>query len=245
MKKGLAYVLSIIYYFFFGVLLLFFHPLQWIALKLGGYKAHKKIVDILNVCLLWNLRILGTSINYENDQKIPGDVPLIIVSNHQSMNDIPLFVWYMRKYHPKFISKIELGKGIPSVSFNLKHGGSVLIDRKDPKQSLTAITNFSKYIEKNKYSAVIYPEGTRSRNGVPKRFSSNGLKTLIKNIPSSYVVPVTINNSWKFLKYGKFPMGIGVKLSMKVHAPIKVDSLPFDQLFEYVENKVKGSVITT
>ena len=69
-------------------------------------------------------------------------MPLIIVSNHQSMNDIPPIIWYMRKYHPKFVSKIELGKGIPSVSYNLRHGGSALIDRKDSKQALVAIARF-------------------------------------------------------------------------------------------------------
>ena len=68
---------------------------------------------------------------------------------------------YLKKHHPKFVSKIELGKGIPSVSYNLRHGGSVLIDRKDPRQSLTAIKDFGKYIEENNYAAVIFPEGTQ------------------------------------------------------------------------------------
>jgi len=36
---------------------------------------------------------------------------------------------YFWTYKPKFISKIELGKGIPSVSYNLRHGGAALIDR--------------------------------------------------------------------------------------------------------------------
>jgi 1-acyl-sn-glycerol-3-phosphate acyltransferase len=37
------------------------------------------------------------------------------------------------------VSKKELGQGIPSISFNLRHGGSALIDRKDPKQAIPAI----------------------------------------------------------------------------------------------------------
>jgi 1-acyl-sn-glycerol-3-phosphate acyltransferase len=32
------------------------------------------------------------------------------------------------------VSKKELGQGIPSISFNLRHGGSALIDRKDPNR---------------------------------------------------------------------------------------------------------------
>ena len=51
----------------------------------------------------------------------------------------------MRQFHPKFISKKELGKGIPSVSFNLRHGGSALIDRKNPMQAVEAIRKLALY----------------------------------------------------------------------------------------------------
>ncbi|HKJ06424.1 MAG TPA: hypothetical protein VJ970_03070, partial [Flavobacteriaceae bacterium] len=60
--------------------------------------------------------------------------------------------------------------------------------------------------------------------------------------PSAYVVPVTINNSWKFLKYGGFPFHIGVDLKFDVHQPIKGDAMDFDSLFESVENKIKSHV---
>ncbi len=120
---------------------------------------------------------------------------------------------------------------------------SCLIDRKDAKQSIQAIINFGRYIEKNKYTAVIFPEGTRSRNGVPKRFSENGLKMLVKNAPSAYVVPVTINNSWKFLRYGGFPMEIGVRLTFDVHEPIKANSMEFSQLFEKVVTEIKSAIV--
>ena len=206
LKKIISYPLTIIYYIFFGFLLLIFHPIQWLALKIGGYNPHRITVAILNLCLIRCLHILGTRISFNNTFKIPEDVPLIFVSNHQSMNDIPPMIWFLRKYHPKFISKKELGKGIPSVSYNLRHGGSVLIDRKDAKQSITSIINFGKYIQENKYAAVIFPEGTRSRDGTPKEFSKNGIKMLVKTNPSAYIIPITINNSWKFLKYNGFPM---------------------------------------
>src|SRR5690606_20818384 len=102
--------------------------------------------------------------------------------------------WYMRKHHPKFISKIELGKGIPSVSYNLRHGGAALIDRKNPRQSLPAHMAFGDYIETSKRAAVIFPEGNRSKNGVPKPFQTKGLDILFKKIPSALIVPISINN---------------------------------------------------
>ena len=150
MRKLLAYPLSIIYYLFFGLTLVIFHPIQWICLRWFGYEAHHASVYILNRCLMWCTYILGTQYEFVNPYQLPTDRPIILVSNHQSIYDISPIVWYLRKNHPKFVSKIELGKGIPSVSFNLRHGGSVLIDRKDSRQALQEISKLGKYIEKNK-----------------------------------------------------------------------------------------------
>ena len=243
LKKLISYPLSILYFIFFFVILLVFHPLQWLAYNIGGYPAHKKIVDYLNFCLTVNLYVLGIRLKFINKHMLPESVPLIFVSNHQNVNDIPPIFWYLRKYHPKFVSKIELAKGIPSVSYNLHKGGSVLIDRKDAKQALKALSDFGSYIEKNKRSAVIFPEGTRSKNGVPKRFSENGLKLLVKKIPSSYIVPMTINNSWKILENGYWPLNTFLKITFEVHEPIKSDSMPFDELFKKTEKVIKDAVI--
>lgn len=221
MRKFFAYPLTIIYYLFFGLILVIFHPIQWLCFNLFGYHAHKKSVDVLQLCLFQCLRLLGTRFSFHNLPNIPKNTPLIVVANHQSMYDITPMMWKLRKYHPKFISKKELGKGIPSVSYNLRHGGSVLIDRKNPKQSLEAIKKFSHYIEETKRTAIIFPEGTRSKTGKPKSFQKRGLHILLNEIPSAMVVPVSINNSWKMFRYGSFPLGIGNHLIFKFHKPLK------------------------
>lgn len=243
MLKLISYPLSIIYYLLFGATIVIFHPIQWICFNLFGYQAHKKSVDILNFFLVANTYILGTRYKIENMELIPEGVPLIIASNHQSLYDIIAIIWFMQKVHPKFISKIELGKGIPSISYNLNHGGSVLIDRKDAKQSLTAIKKMAEYIETNKRSAVIFPEGTRSKTGKPKPFAENGLKILCKYAPSAYVVPVTINNSWKMTKWGSFPMGLGNKLTFTIHTPLAVKDMPFPVIFEKTEKAVVDGIV--
>lgn len=243
MKKMLAYILSALYYLLFGLSLLFFHVLQWLGYNLAKYRGHKMVVDIMNGTLTYLLYVLGTKVSFISKHPIPKDVPLIIVSNHQGMNDISPISFFLRKYHPKFVSKIELGKGIPSVSYNLTHGGSVLIDRKDPRQALGALRDFGKFIEKNKYSAVIFPEGTRSKDGKPKRFSDNGLKMLTKFAPSAHVIPMTINNCWKLTKNGKFPLEIGLHITFELHEAIAPKSMPFEDLFQKVEMTVKNSVV--
>lgn len=242
MQKILSYPISVLYYLCFGLTLVVFHPIQWVCLNVFGYQAHKKSVDYLNFFLLKCTNLLGTTYKFENIESIPKGVPLIFVSNHQSLYDIIAMIWFLRRFHCKFVSKKELGKGIPSVSYNLRHGGSALIDRKDPKQAIPAIKVLGEYIEKHKRSAVIFPEGTRSKTGVPKEFAQSGLKILCKYAPSAYVVPVTINNSWKMVKYGFFPLGLGNRLTFVVHKPLSVNELDFKDIMEQAESAVKKGI---
>ncbi|MBM1105376.1 1-acyl-sn-glycerol-3-phosphate acyltransferase [Aurantibacter crassamenti] len=241
MQKVLAYILTPIFIFFFGLILLVFHPIQMFCHKLIGYKAHGFSVALMNRCLMLCTNLLGTSYSFKNNNNLPTDRPLIIVANHQSMFDIPPIIWHMRKHHPKFVSKQELGKGIPSVSYNLRHAGSVLIDRNNNKQALREIAKLGQYIEKHKRSAVIFPEGTRSRDGQPQNFRPTGLKILMKTAPSALIVPISINNSWKLLRYGKFPMGIGNHLKFKVHPPLE-RSEDLDDFIIQIERKVVSSI---
>lgn len=242
MKKLIAYPLSAIYYVLFGMTLIIFHVIQWICYNFFGYEAHKKSADALMFFLVLNTYILGTKYKVTGLEKLPLGTPLIIVANHQSWYDITAIAWYMRKVHPKFVSKIELGKGIPSISYNLKHGGSVLIDRKNAKQSLSAIQEMGKYIERHNRSVVIFPEGTRSRTAEPGPFAVNGLKILCKYAPSSFVVPVTINNSWKMTRWGSFPLGIGNTLEFIIHDPILVKGIPFQELFDKTERIITEAI---
>ena len=226
----------------FGLCLVIFHPIQWICFNVFGYQAHKKSVDYLNFFLVKCTNILGTTYRFENLNSIPKNVPLIVVANHQSMYDIIAIIWYMRRYHCKFVSKKELGSGIPSVSYNLRHGGSVLIDRKDPKQAIPTINGLSEYIEKNTRSAVIFPEGTRSKTGKPKEFAQSGLKILCKYAPSAYVVPISINNSWKMVRFGAFPMGLGNRLTFTIHEPMAVKDYAFEELIKKTEAAVISKI---
>jgi len=243
MRKLAAYPLTIIYYLLFGSTLVIFHPIQWLCFNLFGYEAHRRSVNIMSFFLVANTYILGTRYKIRNSEKLLKSVPLIIASNHQSLYDVTTIGWFMRKVHPKFISKIELSKGIPSISYNLRHSGAALIDRKDPKQSLTAIKEMAQYIETNKRATVIFPEGTRSKTGKPRPFAENGLKILCKYAPSACLVPVTINNSWKITKWGSFPLTIGNKVELIIHDPIPVKDMPFSEIFEKTEQAVIQAII--
>lgn len=238
MKKTLSYSLSVIYYLLFGLTLVIFHPIQWLMLNLIGYNAHRKSVEALNWMLMRCLNVLGTRFTFINKHHLPIDKPCIVVTNHQGQYDIPLIIYYLRKIHPKFISKKELSRGIPSISYNLRHSNAALIDRNNKEQSLQEIKKLANYCNTHHRSVVIFPEGTRSRDGIPRRFAKAGLTALFNQMPNAVIIPATINNSWKLMRWGLFPMDIGVHVSMTVHKPMPIDGKPIDQLINEVESVI-------
>jgi 1-acyl-sn-glycerol-3-phosphate acyltransferase len=58
----------------------------------------------------------------------------------------------------------------------------------------------------------------------------------------AYIVPITINNSWKVYKYGKFPLGLGSPITIKTHEPIAIASLPFEELMTKVETIITSHI---
>ncbi len=241
MKKLIAYPLSVLFNLFFGLTLLVFHPIQWICFYLFGYRAHKISVSWMAFFVNLSARVLGTHFSYQQAAPIPKNRPLIVVANHQNLFDIPFLIWKLRAHHPKFIAKKSLGKNIPSVSFNLNHGGSVLIERNNREQSLKAISSLGAYIEKTNRTAVIFPEGTRSKNGKPRPFKKGGLKILLANAPNALILPITINNSWKINRWGSFPNGIGSHIKFTFH-PLLENRGEVDTLIDQIEKTIVNSI---
>lgn len=241
-KKLLSLLLTPVYLIWFGLVLIVFHPIQMITNWIWGYPVRKKVVDVLNYAILYGLRILGAKITFRGLEKIPQGRPVIIVSNHQSTFDIPPVIVGFRKNHPKFISKKELGKGIPSISYNLRHGGSVLIDRKNPRQSVKDILLLGKHIEATNYSACIFPEGTRTKNGKVKAFMPAGIASLYKASPSAIIVPFAISGNYELMKNGYYPMTFGVHLEYTVFDPIDPEGKDMNELVLQIEQMIRQVV---
>ncbi|QXV66290.1 1-acyl-sn-glycerol-3-phosphate acyltransferase [Mucilaginibacter sp. 21P] len=245
MRKFLGYILSPIAIGVFFLSLLIFHPLQWICLKAGGYSAHKRCVDVLNFFLVAAVYFAGNTVHFINNQNLPIGRPIIFLANHQSLLDIPPMIFFLRKYHAKFISKVELAKGIPSISFNLRHGGGANIDRKDPRGSIMELSKFGTRMKENNWGAMIFPEGTRSQDGHVKTFQSAGIATLLKKCPNALLVPVAISNSWKMIRYGLYPLNTFISMTWEVLEPIEPTTGTVDELVKLAEERIRAKVEST
>ena len=72
----------------------------------------------------------------------------------------------------------------------------------------------------------------------------SGLKILCKYAPSAFVVPITINNSWKFVKFGFLPYGLGNRITFTVHNAIPVKDSDIDNLTDSVEEIIIQNIKT-
>src|SRR5436189_923831 len=119
------------------------------------------------------LRAAGTPVQVEGLDRIP-DGPVVYASNHSSMFDI----WALAATLPgsvRFVGKQELVK-IPLVGRAMVTAGHVVIDRPHPRRAVEAYARAGAVI-KGGVSAVVFPEGTRSRTGelLPVKHAPFGL----------------------------------------------------------------------
>lgn len=242
MKFLLSCLLTPLFHLYYGLILVVFHPIQMATKSIGGDTARRKSVDILNYLLVKGLYIMGCRVRFKGFENLPDDRPVVIVSNHQSLYDIPAIGHGFKKYCPKFISKAELGKNLPSISYNLKHGQSALIDRSNGSQAVKEIFKLGRLIEKNKYAACIFPEGTRNPKGEVQEFMSAGINTLLRAAPSSIIIPFAINGHSRLQRKGMFPLQFGQTITYTALEPIEPKGMPIEELTLNLRNSIAETI---
>jgi 1-acyl-sn-glycerol-3-phosphate acyltransferase len=203
----------------FGAILLFFDVVQRVAYAIGQ-RPQEYVAGALQWSLVQAFRLTGMRLFVERAPTVQAHASYIIVSNHQSMFDIPILGAIFFSNFPKYISKKSLGRGIPSISYNLRNGGHVLIDRSDGATAVAAIRELGRRVAAGRCSAMIFPEGTRARHGGLGPFKPAGLMALLEEAPEVPIVPVVIDQSWRLLRYNYFPVPWGTRVSVYVGTPI-------------------------
>lgn len=232
MKKVRDWIFTVPFLVSFGLTLAVFEPIARIA-RLFGLRPMEVTMGIMQRVLLGVFRIGGTRLDVERSPQVRPRTGYILVSNHQSMFDVPIFGGLLFSNYPKYISKQELGRWLPSISFNLKHGGNALIDRHDPRQARDAIRELGEDAVRRNVAVVIFPEGTRSRDGRLRAFKLGGLSELIAAAPSLPIVPATIDGSWELLRHKLLPVPFGTRVRVRFSEPL--ERRPGEEPSELVE----------
>jgi 1-acyl-sn-glycerol-3-phosphate acyltransferase len=219
MRRVVDWAATVLFFPVFVAVLLVFEIIQRVA-KAFGKRPHDYAVAGLCTALVAAFRITGLRLTVERPPAVRAHHPYLIISNHQSMFDIALLGYLFFTNFPKFVSKRELARRIPSVSYNLRRGGNALIDRDDPAQALVAIEELAARVRRNGVTAVIFPEGTRARYGELRPFKPRGTVALLAAAPDIEVLPVTIENSWRLMVANFLPVPFGVRVHVRIGEPI-------------------------
>lgn len=137
------------------------------------------------------LRALGSRLD------VRGTVPAgryVVVSNHQSIADIAILPWALRSLNVKFVAKEELGHGIPTVSMALRHWGSALISREAMREDIARMKVMARGLAHWEGSVVIFPEGTRSRDGRLLPYKAGAVRIVAEETGLS-LLPVAIDGT--------------------------------------------------
>jgi 1-acyl-sn-glycerol-3-phosphate acyltransferase len=122
----------------------------------------------------------------------------MILSNHQSLADIPILAYVFSGNSVGFVAKRELRRGFPSVSIALRRGKHALIDRKG--DFATARKELIKLARDAREGVcpVVFPEGTRSRTvGI---FHSAAVRTILDETQMP-VVSVAVDGGHRIARF--------------------------------------------
>jgi 1-acyl-sn-glycerol-3-phosphate acyltransferase len=155
-------------------------------------------------------------VKVEGKENISKNVSYVVIPNHQSYFDIFLVYGWLG-IDIKWIMKKELAR-IPGLGFGSKKVGHIFLDRSNSRVAFESL-NKAKSILVNGTSVVIFPEGTRSRNGSLGKFKKGAFK-LAKDLQLP-LLPVTIKGTGRILPSGTFNLMPG-KVKMTIHQPINV-----------------------
>jgi len=240
--RAIDWVFTVPFLLVFGLLLLIFDPLQRVA-RLFGRRPQEMVVGALQWALIKDFGLAGMHLRVERAAAVKPHTPYIIIANHQSMFDVPIFGGLLFTNYPKYVSKRSLGRGIPSISYNLRVGGNALIDRDDRAQAQAEIRALGARAQERGVSVVIYPEGTRSRDGAMRPFRPGGTLTLLSAAPRLAIVPATIDGSWRLLRHNLLPVPFGVTVRVRFGEPIerRADEDP-GEIVERVRGEIEATL---
>ncbi len=193
---------------------------------------------VLKLARLWSRFVLGVSgVKLEVVQHAPLDRkrPYIVMANHASMIDI----WAVFLAVPvslRFIAKKQLG-AIPLFGWAMRAGRFIFIDRQNAASARRSIAEASRRIGAGQ-SVVIFPEGTRTRDGRLMAFKKGGFHLALES--GAEIVPVAIHGSRALMPRGAALIRPGT-VRVEIGAPVSTAGLTASDR-EALANRVRGTI---
>jgi len=185
-------------------------------------------------------KILGIRIETDGLDAVEKDKPYIFMSNHLSFLDGPL-LYFIIPQPVRVILKKEIFR-IPVIGMGMKQVGFVPVDRKGIRSGKKSIDRASRLMKDKGYSFLIFPEGTRSRDGRLQEFRRGGFfLALASQCP---IVPISIQGTYQLMPKGSFLVKRG-NIEVSFHSPISVRPYGRDDLhvlLEKVRSKIRSGL---
>jgi 1-acyl-sn-glycerol-3-phosphate acyltransferase len=138
----------------------------------------------------------------------------VYMSNHQSNFDIPVLLAYLPVQF-RWLAKAELFK-IPIFGRAMRGAGYIKIDRYNQESAFESLNEAARKM-KNGVSAMIFPEGTRSRDGNIRPFKKGGFVMAVNaGVP---IVPIVLKGTWTIMDKSSLRINTG-EVSLNILAPI-------------------------
>lgn len=178
---------------------------------------------------LWKLRVDG----------IPAGgpaAPCVMVSNHQSLADIPLIShlpWEM-----KWIAKRSLF-GLPLIGWMMRMAGDIPLERADARSGARSLLRAAHYLREG-CPVMFFPEGTRSADGGVGRFHDGAFRLALRERVN--VMPIAVDGSHECLPKHSWQFGAARTIRVRVLPPIEIADFRPDQT-EALRDAARGAII--
>lgn len=150
------------------------------------------------------LFVCGIKVERIGAEKLKKNEAYVYVSSHSSLLDIPV-IFISLPHFAAMVTKKELFR-LPFFGAAMRRAGCIEIDRSN---SASAIETLNRNAEKIKsgMSVCIFPEGTRSRDGVLKEFKKGAF--VMAQAARAVIVPIIVEGTHEALPSKKFLMKSG------------------------------------
>ncbi len=201
-------MIYIILTFFLFLLLLLFWP----------FGIRDPLLGIAKWAMSLGSKVLGLRVKVHGREQLDRKAPYIFMANHLSFLDGPLLFWLIPR-SIRVILKKEVFR-IPVIGMGMRYVGFVPVDRKTMRGGKRSIDKAVRLMKHRGYSFLIFPEGTRSRDGRLQAFKRGGFVLALES--GAPIVPITIKGTYELMPRGRIAARRGL-VNVLFHPPIPVE----------------------